>query len=143
MSQAAIGAGTPCTLRRIGDEDKPALPPPESRVKQFSREASDAMAGASRALAELRQLIVDSNLSAKKAGPLLDQLRIAERGIGSNQQFVLDQFGEHMEGVIEKARIEVNAMTTAAVIKVGEAAIVAGRPALELIAASQPKGDAP
>lgn len=43
-----------------------------------------------------------------------------------------------MEGVIEKARIEVNAMTTAAVLQVGEAAIIASRPALELIAASQP-----
>lgn len=66
VSQADIGDGTPCTLRRIGPEDMPELPNQTPKHLQFGEEASDAMKGALLALGELRSLIAQSGLSGKK-----------------------------------------------------------------------------
>lgn len=129
ISSLNIGMGTQCTLRSLSGETVPGLPVPQPRTEQFARENQKRMAGALASLAELEQLVVSSGLSQSKQRDILTKARATQANISTNIQFVADQFDEHMEATVEKARVEINAYANG----------VLNRPGLQAIAGQGPR----
>jgi hypothetical protein len=119
VSSLNSGTGVQCTIRHVNREPMPLLPPPTPRTDQFKKEAAETMDRAHRDLEEIAELIGASNLSGKAKKELLSKLQSASRSIGGSVDFVLKQFGEHMENTVEKAKIEVEAYINDRVQKAG------------------------
>lgn len=126
VSTPNVGSGVPCTLQSRNGEQIPGLPEPMSRVNQFGSEQDERMSRAMESIAEAVAAIDDCKLSEKAKKELKSKLMMARQDIGVNQKFVADQFGEHMEKVVEKAKIEVNAYATATIQRAGLSAIANG-----------------
>lgn len=129
VSSMNVGSGTKCTVRQLGGEIIPGLPDPESRKDQFHGEAGDMMAEALAELAALRAEVVESKMSQKQKDAILSKAQSVQQHITGNLAFVLDQFGEHMERTVEKAKIEINAYATNAVMHAGLNALTGGETA--------------
>lgn len=126
VSSMNRGGGVPCTIDHIGHQQAPGLPPPEKRTDQFAKEMRETLADVATALSELRERIGTIGLSGAKAKELLSLVGTAERNLTPNLKFVAEQFGEHMEAVVEAAKTEVNAMAMRHVIGAGHDAIARG-----------------
>lgn len=126
VSAMNIGAGTPCTLRQIDRQPIPGIARPTNRHEQFKRESSEAVQRSMQHLQALRNAIAESGLSQKKQKELLDHVMFAERGVGSTQDFVAEQFGEHIERTVEHAKAEVSGYVNGAIRQVGLQALAAG-----------------
>ncbi len=118
ISSLNHGSGTQCTLSHIGGKAIPGLPDPKPKSEQFKREVAQNCADAIEHLRKLSEQLKSSGLSGKKLEPLLSLLNMASREIGSSQQFVLDQFGEHMEATVSKAKAEVEAYINGAASRI-------------------------
>lgn len=138
VSSLNVGGGPQCTLRRYNGKAIPGLPEPESREQQFKGEATSRMQKAIDDIEELRQEINASKLSQKDKNVLLSKASSIHGNISGNIAFVLDQFGEHMEKTVEKAKIEVNAYAANTLMRAGLDAISSGK-ALELSYVDQSK----
>lgn len=123
VSSMNIGSGVQCTLRHINMNPVPMLPAPKKRIDQFRSEAKKTTEEAEKNLRELADLIGSSNLSVVKKKELLKKVEFASRAIGSSVDFVLKQFGEHMENVTEKAKIEIDAYINDQIKRVGITAL--------------------
>lgn len=122
VSSLNIGGGVPCTIQHTlaaSPGYTPALPNAPDRREQFAGEIAENMVEAQKALEELEILIMDSKLSGAAQKAMRDKLRMASREIGSSTKFVADQFDQHMETSVEKAKIEVNAYATRAIMAAG------------------------
>lgn len=107
---SSIGTSpTPCTLTTFDRKSVPGLPAPVARTEQFAQEANDRMESARADLREALAAVQESKLSRKDKDTLCRKLAAAEMNIGTNLKFVADQFGEHMEEVVNAARSEVDA----------------------------------
>jgi len=110
VSSMNVGFGVQCTLRYLDNEEIPGIAAPEeNREKQFKREAKER---ADRALAQIDLLAAEIDalkVSEKQKAALKSRLVNARMQLTSNIPFVLEQFGEHMERTVEKAKTEVNA----------------------------------
>jgi hypothetical protein len=72
-------------------------------------------------------------LSKTRRDEALAELHQLERDLRDRLPFVAKQFAEHMEDVVEKAKIEVNAYVQSTIQRAGLAAIAAGEaPPLQL-----------
>jgi hypothetical protein len=120
VSAPNIGFGVPCTLQYKDGEQIPGIAPAaEVPHEKFEVEARQKM---ERALGELDLLareIDELKLSQKQKDALKSRAAMARQQLVSNVPFVLKQFGEHMESTVEKAKIEVNAYVTGAVMRAG------------------------
>ena len=103
------GDGVQCTLRHINREPIPLLPSPKPRIDEFKGEARKTIGQANQELNDLRKQISELKLAKKQKEELVSKLNRIESAIGSSVDFVLKQFGEHMENTVEKAKIEVEA----------------------------------
>ena len=141
VSSLNVGQGVPCTARYIAGDVVPGLPDPESRKDQFAKEARETCAESLARIKELCAMIEATGLSKKAKEELQKQAQRAASSMTSSLPFVMDQFGEHMEAVTEKAKIEINAYATSTVMRAGIAALGDGANTLPLIefAASQPR----
>lgn len=122
LSSPNVGDGVPCTIRYVGYEEMPDLPPPAPKADLFQAELEDKLTDALAALAELRQRV-----QGGKGGK--DSLRLierAERQIRDNTGFVAKQFGEHMEEAVDKAKEEVHAYSAMVLSKLGTASMQHG-----------------
>ncbi len=128
VSSISVGMGTPCTLLSIGDRDIPGLPRPKVARDTFKGEAKRSTEKAQEHLDKLGELITASKLSAREKAAMLGQLEYAARGLTSSVQFVLDQFAEHMEKVVEKARTEITATAHAVLVKTGLSKLMGDKP---------------
>jgi hypothetical protein len=102
-----------------GEQIPGIAPPVEDPHKKFEVEARQKM---ERALGELDLLareIDELKLSQKQKDALKSRAAMARQQLVSNVPFVLKQFGEHMESTVEKAKVEVNAYVTGAVVRAG------------------------
>lgn len=115
--------GTPCTLNHIAGSMVPEIAPPKSRRDQFAGEFGATLAEARSHIDEAEALLKASGMSAKKIDAIVKALQAAKSDLGSNLHFVAEQFDKHMEGTVEKAKIEVNAYTQQAVHRAGLDAI--------------------
>jgi hypothetical protein len=132
VSSPNIGSGVPCTLESLNGEHIPRLPAPKPRVEQFGTEQDDRMSRAMASISEAMAAVDECKLSEKAKKELKSKMMMACQNIGANQKFVADQFGEHMEKVVEHAKIEVNAYATATIQRAGLQAIAGKGPILEL-----------
>lgn len=132
VSSPNVGSGTQCTLTQFAGEVIPGLPDPFNPKDQFAKEAAETMAHAFADLDALRKEVAAMNISQKAKDAILRRADHAARSIGSSVAFVLDQFGEHMEKTVEKAKIEINAYATNTIMHAGLNAISGAKPTLEL-----------
>ena len=125
VSSMNIGSGVPCTLQHVlvAGQIIPRLPDPPDRRERFAAELAANNKEALKSLEALTLLIMDSKLSGTKQTEMLKKVRWAEREIGSSSKFVADQFDEHMESTVEKAKIEVNAYAIRKLTSLGMDAI--------------------
>lgn len=130
VSSPNIGTGVPCTLERVAGERMPSIPLRHERevVSQELHEHADEMATkVTKAIAEIEGEI-GSSLSKKKREAVLRHLRALEMALGSNVPFYIQQFEEHIENTVEKAKVEVGAYVQATLQRAGLEALQAEAP---------------
>jgi hypothetical protein len=118
VSSPNMGSGVPCTLTRHDGKMIPNLPPPPDCSIQFRKEMLESMA---RMQADLKEVAEGLNeaMGKKKVEELQKKLHwISDRMTGSTG-FVADQFGEHIEKTVEKAKVEIGAHATAMIQRAG------------------------
>lgn len=139
VSAMNIGDGVPCTLQHVNRQRVPQLTPPEKQSKKFSDDMARTMTDIQQSLKNLTPQLGDA-VNKTKAKAIQRELELIASRLTGNTGFVADQFVEHMEGTIEKAKIEVNAYATAIIQKAGLEAISNGAPlSLEYKTTEQPK----
>lgn len=119
VSSMNVGSGVQCTLLYKDGKMIPGLPAPQPRRDQFYAEARQTMMDAQTELKDLITMINESKLSAKDKARMISQANLVDRDIGSSIKFVLDQFAEHMHGVVQAAKTEINAYGTHLLVKSG------------------------
>ncbi len=119
VSSMNVGDGVPCTARYVGGEEVPLLPNPKAIKEQFESDAMEDIEKALAGIEELRTSIVALTVSQKKKEELLDHANTIERNMRDGIPFVMESAAKHMENVVEKAKIEVNAYATSHLMKLG------------------------
>lgn len=100
--------GTPCTLQHVQRESVPQLPPPKSRKKQFHTEALEAAQEAFDRLDLLLAEIDATQLSNSRKSSLRQRAESIRSSLTGSMPFILDQFSEHMEDTVNRAKAEIN-----------------------------------
>lgn len=112
VSSMNVGFGVPCTLQWTEKDGRiPNIEALNDRAEQFKGEVSDLLRDAMSSLQEAHDAAPTKKLKAKIA--------TAMARLQGGVPFVEDQFAEHMENTVEKAKIEVNAYVTGAVQRAG------------------------
>jgi hypothetical protein len=119
VSSMNVGSGVQCTLRRRENKEIPGLPAPQRRADQFRDEVRETMVDSLAHLEKLSEAIDVMSASEKQKNALRGHLRMARQELLSNIPFVEKQFAEHMETTVQKAKIEINAYATHAVMRAG------------------------
>ena len=132
VSSPNMGSGVPCTLQRLKGEEIPKLPDPINRADQFGTELSNKLAGCQAVLDDLLAQISDSGLSKVKQQQLTASVHKVKQEIGCNANFVVEQFDEHTETTIEKAKQELHGYMTHAIQRAGLATLTEGKLPLQL-----------
>lgn len=130
VSSPNVGTGVPCTLDHFDGRRVPELPPPPERTKQFKAEIDDKLRAS---LAEVEAALRDVDglgLSKAKGGIIKDRLNAVIRELHGNLPFVAEQFSEHAEETVEKAKAEVHGYMVDAIQRAGMEAIAGGGPLL-------------
>ncbi len=131
VSSMNMGSGVQCTLERFNGEQIPPISKPTDRREQFSAELKERFAIASEEIQALREKICGMKISQKQKEELCGALDCVNRNIAPNAKFVADQFDEHMENTVEKAKVEVASYIEAHIKRAGIAALN-GEKVLEL-----------
>lgn len=126
VSAPNMGSGVPCTLRCFGNEIIPDLPDPTSRTEQFKEEMKEDLREAVGAMDELMAVIDDLGLPKGKAEKIKEQARRARMKLTSTLPFVAEQFDEHMENTVEKAKQEVHGYMNSVIQRAGLDALTGG-----------------
>lgn len=132
VSAMNTGHGVQCTLQHRDGKDVPQIPRPKDRQAQFNAEANDKLNSTVEALKQLAQAIENTSLSQKSKKELLRKLNHILQDLGPNLKYVAKCFAEHVEGVTEHAKIEVNAYIQARISRAGIAALSGDKPILML-----------
>lgn len=132
VSAPNIGSGVPCTLQRQNGVSIPGLPAPASRTEQFGSEIRKGLDKSLAALSELDTEIEGMGLPKGKTAAIREVLRRAYSTLSSTVPFVAEQFDEHMEGTVEKAKAEVHGYMTEAIMRSGLAALTNAEPPLQI-----------
>jgi len=112
VSTPNSGLGVTCTLDRVaGEPEIPNIPRRREvevakdelyeRTKKMAAKVTDTIADV--------QGEIGSSLSKKRREAIIKRLRKLEQDLGANVPYYVEQFEEHMEGVVEDAKIEANA----------------------------------
>lgn len=128
VSSMNVGDGVPCTLERLNGEMIPGITAPKARHEQFKAEANAAVQETLAAMDEAITLLAAMGGERSKAGQVSEHVQRARRKLGDSLPWVAQQFGEHMEDVTEKAKIEVEAYVTATIHRAGLTALGAPAP---------------
>lgn len=131
VSSLNLGGGVPCTLQWEGGY-VPRLPMPKSRSDQFSKEMQEDFEDAIKALDALVEEIDSLKVSQKKKDEIKGRAMRAKASITSSAPFVADQFGEHMENVVEAAKVEVHGYTQNLFTRAGLESLAGGNDPLQL-----------
>lgn len=124
ISTPNSGFGVACTIQNIERKSVPQLPPPtKTQSERFEKDINEHLEKALEGLARLEKDL-EGPLSKTKVAELKNRAMILRTHLQSNTAFVGTRFVEHMEDVVEKAKIEVSAYATAAVQRAGLASLV-------------------
>lgn len=124
-------AGVPCTLQHVEGRGRiPELPDPKSRADQFGKEMQEDFDEALQELDDLKQAIeaATTGLSKVKQAALLKKVDTARAKLTSSAPFVADQFGEHMEEQMERAKVEIHGYANSLFQRAGVASLTGGSP---------------
>jgi hypothetical protein len=127
VSSMNVGNGAQCTLRRFNGEVMPQLPAPKGRAEQFSAEMAATIERGMQGLKSLKESVESLKLSEKQKAKLLADIASAERNFAANTNFVAEQFDEHMERTVERAKADFNGFI-AFTFKQGEDHLAQGGP---------------
>lgn len=108
VSSIGQGCGVCCTITAKNGKSVPELPPPKSRVEQFSKEIDERLASVVSSLEDMSSQIDDAKMPKAKAEKLKDKLHRVITELTCNLDFVAKSFGEHAEATVEKAKAEVH-----------------------------------
>ncbi len=128
ISSLNIGEGTPCTMQRLGGKLVPGLPIPSKSTEKFSDDLKKTLGEIQDEIQQISQALTDGAIGKTRARELQKRLDHAAHRLTGSTGFVADMFDEHMEGTVEKARVEVNAYATAVVQRAGLQALSQGAP---------------
>lgn len=109
VSSMNRGMGVQCTLQHINHKQIPQIPESRSTIKDFKAEGGEAARQAIKQITEVMQEIEESKLSQKQKADLLRKLDNIKSNSRNSLRFVLEQFGEHMEATVNKAKTEISA----------------------------------
>jgi hypothetical protein len=119
VSSVNRGQGVQCTLQHINRKQVPQIAMPESKLKDFRIEGKEA---AQETLNRMMQIIAEiqaSRLSQKEKDRISKELLNVRDRMKDNLKFVLEQFGEHMEATVQKARTEISTYAQAILVRTG------------------------
>jgi hypothetical protein len=141
---AMNATSTPCTLERGPMPDSgykysmiPELPNPKPVTEKFDKELIATMAEAMATINKLQEQLKNPEkpLSKKEQLEMSRLLGQVKNNIGCNVGFVADQFSEHVEKTVDKAKAEFNAYRMHSTLQVGVNALtdnIVGLPTLVL-----------
>lgn len=119
VSGMNIGSGPCCTIQSIRNEYVPELPErEESKTALFEKEIRESVTKLAERVAALASKL-DGPLPKTKVAELRRELENVASHIAGNVTFVGDQFTEHMENEVERAKMEVNAYVTSTLMRAG------------------------
>lgn len=118
VSRLNQGSGVPCTLRRFNGEQLPGIAVAPSKKDQFKDEMKQTLKDAMDQINDLRKLIQAVPGKGTKE-VLLSKLGQIQSNVCANLVFVADQFGEHVENVLEEAKTEIEAYVTNVIQRAG------------------------
>lgn len=133
VSSMNVGSGVPCTINHLDGKGVPGISLPPRPTTQFKDEIHEAV---SRGLREIDSVIAEIGgitMPKGRRDGIVNKLRMAAQHLRSNLPFVAKSFDEHMERIVEKAKIEVNAYLTHAVHDAGLTALSNGKNNAKLI----------
>lgn len=133
VSSLNVGGGVPCTLRYKYGESIPGLAMPINNREKFKVEVNETLQEGLDTLKKLREELEASKLSQKDKARLAGFLTRTERCFGGSFKFVADQFDEHIENTVERAKVEVNAYVNNMVMRSGIAALQNGEVKTEIL----------
>lgn len=124
VSSPNVGSGVPCTLTWLRGEGMiPGLPRPQTRSQQFGDEMRGAIGKAMEELKEAAAAVDATSLPRKKKDELKAQILAGARRLADHAPFIADQFDEHMEGTVEKAKNEIHGYMTGQIMRAGLSAL--------------------
>jgi predicted component of type VI protein secretion system len=101
--------GVQCTLEHIQGTEVPQIAAVQEVKPLFARESAATLQVALDKLDQLEKML-ETAIPGKKAREILSrQVEQVRMNMTSNLSFVADQFNEHMEDTVAKAKMEVNA----------------------------------
>lgn len=118
VSSMNVGFGVPCTLSRHGGELIDRLPPPKNPAHLFKEELKKTMAEIQEDMVKVAEEL-DGAMSKTKVDALKKRLGLMASRLTGSTGFVADQFDEHMEDTVEKAKIEIGAHAMAMIQRAG------------------------
>jgi hypothetical protein len=127
VSSAGLGAGTPITLRRLGNAGVPSIPY-RNEADAYMAEAQNAANESVEALYALRAKIEAgvTGLSKSRANEMLTAVEDAINKITSHLPFIMEQYAEYMEKMREKAKAEIHAHIHSTIRAAGLEALTGG-----------------
>ena len=123
VSAPNSGFGVACTIQHLDRKPVPQLPPPtKTQGERFEKDIHEVLGKILEQLGSFTAEL-DGALSKTKVAELRKRAEILRSHLQSNTAYVGERFVEHMENVVEKAKIEVNAYATATIQRAGLAAL--------------------
>lgn len=122
VSSLNSGEGVQCTLEHVMGEMKPAITFRDAAEDHHAEIAQTIQDGLDQ-IAAARRAVEASGLSKTKMATILAPLDKAEQELTSNAAFVVESHSKAMEERVEKAKVEVNAYVTGAVMRAGIASL--------------------
>jgi len=119
VSSMNVGSGVPCTLQHIQHHEVPQLAPPKKPSEKFSEDMEQTMVELRDELTTLADSMTEGNMGKTKTKDIQKKLRWLSERLTNSTEFVANQFDEHMERTVEKAKVEVNAYVTGMVQRAG------------------------
>lgn len=121
VSSVGQSGGVPATIHfSEGDGLRPRIPV-RTTTGLYQKETDERLAKAVSRIDDLIRKIEEgtSGMSKKKADELLSFAQSSRQELASNIDYVSDSFGKHMETIVEKAKVEINAAVMSAVQRAG------------------------
>lgn len=131
VSSTGNGVGTPCTLTSVGGDLMPR-PPERKDLEKFQDDVKKDMLKAGEALldaeAKIKALLDKPNVTKTDRREIEHLLNEATRRFRDHLPYTVEQLGEHMNKVVESAKIEVDAYVNLRIETLGREALAAGAP---------------
>ncbi len=129
VSSFSVGSGVPCTIRARDGKYVPEFPLRDSGQlyrAEADQKLMDSVNAIKRSITDVEANAI--GLSKAKVASITDSLKKTLQELEKNLPFVAAQFSEHMEERVEKAKVEVEAYMTNAVVRAGLEALQEQKP---------------